>query len=85
MKQTWIAGIASVLLSMTGTAHAQSAPEHTSSSESASNVSAGSAHVENGVPISRLLATVAKKTGKSKGEVKRAIKRAGPSRRNERW
>ena len=64
MKQTWIAGIASVLLSMTGTAHAQSAPEHTSSSESASNVSAGSAHVENGVPISRLLATVAKKTGK---------------------
>ena len=64
MKLTWIASVASVLLSMTGAAGAQSGAEHASSSESASNVSAGSAHVENGVPISRLLATVAKKTGK---------------------
>jgi type II secretory pathway component GspD/PulD (secretin) len=64
MKSTWIASVASVLLSMTGAADAQSASERTSSSESASNVSAGSTHVENGVPISRLLATVAKKTGK---------------------
>ena len=64
MKSTWIASVASVLLSMTGAAGAQSAPEHASPSESASNVSASSAHVENGVPISRLLATVAKKTGK---------------------
>ena len=58
MKTTWIASIASVLLSMTGAANAQSTPERTSSAESASNVSAGSAHVENGLPISRLLATV---------------------------
>jgi type II secretory pathway component GspD/PulD (secretin) len=64
MKETWIASIASVLLSLTGAANAQSAPERTSSPESVSNVSAGSAHVENGVPIFRLLATVAKKTGK---------------------
>jgi len=50
MKQTWIASIASVLLLSLpgGAAHAQSSPEHT----------------ENGVPISHLLATVAKKTGK---------------------
>jgi general secretion pathway protein D len=67
MKSTWIASVASVLLSVTGAAGAQSAPEHASSSspaESAGNVSASSAHLENGVPISRLLATVAKKTGK---------------------
>jgi len=64
MKRTWIAGIASVLLSMTGAANAQSTPERTSSAESASTVSASSARVENGVPISRLIATVAKKTGK---------------------
>ena len=63
MRTTWIASIASVLLSMTGAANAQSVPERTAS-ESASNVTAGSARVENGVPISRLLATVAKKTGK---------------------
>jgi type II secretory pathway component GspD/PulD (secretin) len=64
MKSTWIASVASVLLSMTGAANAQSTSERTSSSESSSNLSASSAHVENGVPISRLLATVAKKTGK---------------------
>jgi type II secretory pathway component GspD/PulD (secretin) len=58
MKLTWIASIASVLLSVTGAAHAQSP------SESAATGSAGSAHVENGVPLSRLIATVAKKTGK---------------------
>jgi general secretion pathway protein D len=67
MQRTRIASIASVLLSMTGAANAQSTPDRTSSAESTSNassVSAGPAHVENGVPISRLLATVAKKTGK---------------------
>jgi len=64
MNRTWIASMASVLLSTTGAVHAQSTPEHTSSSESSSNLSADAAHVENGVPISRLLATVAKKTGK---------------------
>jgi general secretion pathway protein D len=58
MRQTWIAGVASVLLSLTSAAHAQSSPE------SVGTVSSGSARVENGVPISRLLATVAKKTGK---------------------
>ena len=64
MKTTWIASIASVLLSLTGAANAQSAPERTSSPESASDATAGVGHLENGVPISRLLATVAKKTGK---------------------
>jgi general secretion pathway protein D len=59
MRQTWIAGVASVLLSLTSVAHAQSSP-----SESTSSVGAGSARVDDGVPISRLLATVAKKTGK---------------------
>jgi len=59
MKRTWIASIASVLLSMTGAAHAESP-----SAETTSDASADAEHVENGVPISRLLATVAKKTGK---------------------
>jgi type II secretory pathway component GspD/PulD (secretin) len=52
MKSTWIAGIASMLLfTLTGATHAQS--------ESASLTHAG-----NGVPLSHLVATVAKKTGK---------------------
>jgi type II secretory pathway component GspD/PulD (secretin) len=59
MKRTWIASVASVLLSLTGAAHAQS-----SSAEAAATGSAGSARVENGVPLSHLIATVAKKTGK---------------------
>jgi type II secretory pathway component GspD/PulD (secretin) len=58
MKRTWIASVASVLLGVAGAAHAQSSPE------SAGSVSAGSGRVENGVPLSRLIATVAKKTGK---------------------
>jgi type II secretory pathway component GspD/PulD (secretin) len=64
MKRIWIASTASVLLSLAGAADAQSTPERTSSPESASDASAGAEHLENGVPISRLLATVAKKTGK---------------------
>jgi type II secretory pathway component GspD/PulD (secretin) len=59
MKPTWIASVASVLLSVTGVAHAQS-----SSSESTGSVSATSVRGENSVPVSRLIATVAKKTGK---------------------
>lgn len=64
MKTTWIAIMVSVLLSLAGAANAQSTPERTSSPESASDATAGAEHLENGVPISRLLATVAKKTGK---------------------
>lgn len=59
MKLTWIASVASVLLSVTAPAHAQS-----SSSESTSSLSATSVRGENSVPISRLIVTVAKKTGK---------------------
>ena len=59
MKLTWIAAVASVLLGVAGAAHAQSSP-----SENPSSMSATSVRAENSVPISRLIATVAKKTGK---------------------
>ena len=55
MKLTWIASVAGVLLSLTGATHAQS-----SSAASAGTESAGSVRVENGVPLSHLMATVAK-------------------------
>lgn len=64
MRLTNSASVALALLSFTvtacatGTAFAQSAPEK-STSEIASV-----GHVENGVPIAKLIATVAKKTGK---------------------
>ena len=58
MKTTWIACSVSLLLCAVGTAHAQSPPERTSSD------SASLARVENGIPFSQLIATVAKKTGK---------------------
>jgi general secretion pathway protein D len=59
MKHTWIASVAGVSLSLTGAAHAQS-----SSSDNTSSVSTTSVRAENSVPLSRLIATVAKKTGK---------------------
>lgn len=59
MKPTWIATVSSVLLGVAGAAHAQSSP-----SENPSTMSATSVRGENSVPISRLIATVAKKTGK---------------------
>ena len=59
MRITSSASIAIALLSLTGAAFAQSSPEK-STVESAS-----SEHMENGgVPFSKLIATVAKKTGK---------------------
>src|ERR1700719_3497847 len=58
MRLTSSASIAITLLSLTGAAFAQSSPEK-------SAVEIGSAeHMENGVPFSKLIATVAKKTGK---------------------
>lgn len=58
MRLTSSASIAITLLSLTGAAFAQSSPEK-------STVESGSAeHMENGVPFSKLIATVAKKTGK---------------------
>ncbi len=59
MKRTWTASLASVLLCLAGTTtRAQSSLEHPASEN------ANLAHTENGVPLSRLIATVAKKTGK---------------------
>lgn len=58
MRLTSSASIAITLVSLTGAAFAQSSPEK-STVESAST-----ARVENGVPFSKLIATVAKKTGK---------------------
>ena len=58
MRMTSSASIAITLLSLTGAAFAQSSPEK-STVESAS-----AERVENGVPFSKLIATVAKKTGK---------------------
>lgn len=58
MRMTSSASIAITLLSLTGAAFAQSSPEK-STTETAS-----SEHMENGVPIYKLIATVAKKTGK---------------------
>ncbi len=46
--------ISVALLALAGTAHAQSSPSESTSAE----------HVENGVPIAKLIAIVAKKTGK---------------------
>ena len=57
MRMTNSASIALTLLSLTGAAVAQSSPEK-STVETAS-----SEHIENGVPIYKLIATVAKKTG----------------------
>jgi general secretion pathway protein D len=58
MRMTSSASIAITLLSLTGAAFAQSSPEK-STAETASTE-----HMENGVPFSKLVATVAKKTGK---------------------
>jgi general secretion pathway protein D len=58
MKTTWIACSVSLLLGAMGAAYAQSTPERAASD------SASLTHVENGTPISHLIATVAKKTGK---------------------
>jgi general secretion pathway protein D len=58
MRMTSSASIAITLLSLTGAAFAQSSPEK-STVESAS-----AERVENGVPFSKLITTVAKKTGK---------------------
>src|SRR3984957_8475277 len=58
MRMTSSASIAITLLSLTGAAFAQSSPEK-STVETASVE-----HRENGVPFSKLIATVAKKTGK---------------------
>jgi general secretion pathway protein D len=58
MKTTWIACSVSLLLGAMGMAHAQSTPG-TSSPDNTSLT-----HVENGTPISHLIATVAKTTGK---------------------
>jgi general secretion pathway protein D len=58
MHLTSSASIAITLLSLTGAAFAQSSPEK-SAAETAS-----AERVENGVPFSKLIATVAKKTGK---------------------
>jgi general secretion pathway protein D len=58
MRLTSSASIAITLLSLTGAAFAQSSPEK-STVESAS-----AERMENGVPFSKLIATVAKKTGK---------------------
>jgi general secretion pathway protein D len=58
MRLTSSASIAITLLTLTGAAFAQSSPEK-STVESAS-----AERVENGVPFSKLIATVAKKTGK---------------------
>ena len=58
MKTTWTAFSVSLLLVAMGAAYAQSAPDRTSPD------SASLPRVENGIPISHLIATVAKKTGK---------------------
>ncbi len=58
MRLTNSASIAITLLSLTGTAFAQSSPEKSTAE------TAGVEHMENGVPFSKLIATVAKKTGK---------------------
>jgi type II secretory pathway component GspD/PulD (secretin) len=58
MNPTWIASFAITLLSLTGAAHAQSA------AESATARNSSTERVENGIPISQLIATVAKSTGK---------------------
>jgi general secretion pathway protein D len=50
---TRIAGVALALLSLAGAAYAQSSPE-----------SANAGHADDGVPLSRLIAIVAKKTGR---------------------
>jgi type II secretory pathway component GspD/PulD (secretin) len=58
MRMTSSASIAITLLSLTGAAFAQSSPEKSTVG------TASSEHMENGVPIYKLIATVAKKTGK---------------------
>jgi general secretion pathway protein D len=63
MRLTSSASIAITLLSLTGAAFAQSSPEK-STAETASAETARVEHRENGVPFSKLIATVAKKTGK---------------------
>ena len=63
MRMTSSASIAITLLSLTGAAFAQSSPEK-STAETASAETARVEHRENGVPFSKLIATVAKKTGK---------------------
>lgn len=61
MYLTRNAYVALTLLTLTGTAYAQSLASQSPAVESAS---VSNPHVENGVPIARLIATVAKKTGK---------------------
>jgi general secretion pathway protein D len=58
MRLTSSASIAITLISLAGAAFAQSSPE-----KSAVEI-ASAEHMENGVPFSKLIATVAKKTGK---------------------
>ena len=58
MRLTSSASIAITLLSLTGAAFAQSSPEKSAVG------SASAERVDNGVPISKLIAIVAKKTGK---------------------
>jgi general secretion pathway protein D len=58
MRMTSSASIAITLLTLSGAAFAQSSPEKSA----VETASAG--HVENGVPFSKLIAIVAKKTGK---------------------
>ena len=63
MRMTISSSIAITLLSLTGAAFAQSSPEK-STVETASAETMRVEHRENGVPFSKLIATVAKKTGK---------------------
>ena len=58
MHLTRNACVALALLTLTGTAYAQS------QSSAVESATVSTAHVENGVPITHLIATVAKKTGK---------------------
>jgi general secretion pathway protein D len=63
MRLTSSASIAITLLTLTGATFAQSSPEK-STAETVSAETARVEHRENGVPFSKLIATVAKKTGK---------------------
>ena len=63
MRMTSSASIAITLLSLTGAAFAQSSPEK-STVATPSAETASAEHMENGVPFYKLIATVAKKTGK---------------------
>jgi general secretion pathway protein D len=58
MNPTWTASFAITLLSLTGAAYAQSAADSATAGNSSTE------RVENGVPISQLIAAVAKRTGK---------------------